>query len=184
MKKNQKGFTLIELMIVVAIIGILATMGVPQFQKFQARARQAEARTSLSGIYQAMKAFQAEWNRYYGDFNAIGYNADGRLIYDAGFATSGDGVPEHPVSAYRTPSNNSRLGAICQGVQEGNSTNNTSTCVLIQPASGITCTSTGSVTPASGFLAHASGSLETAAGVCDEWEINQQKVVTNSQVGL
>ena len=57
---SQKGFTLIELMIVVAIIGILAVIAVPNFQKFQARAKQSEAKTNLKGIYTAKVAnFQA-----------------------------------------------------------------------------------------------------------------------------
>ena len=177
-RKNQKGFTLIELMIVVAIIGILATLGVPQFQRFQARARQAEARTSLSGIDMAMKSFQAEWNRFYGNLEAIGYAGDGRILYDAGFSASGDGPPEHPVVEYRSSTTDkSRLRNICR---------NNASCSMITPANNQTCDANGEVqTSLSRFRAIASGMVSPReSAVCDVWSITEQKMVENDTPGI
>jgi type IV pilus assembly protein PilA len=60
MKRLAKGFTLIELMIVVAIIGILAAIAIPNFLRFQARARQSEAKTNLKAIFTSAKSMFAE----------------------------------------------------------------------------------------------------------------------------
>ena len=55
-------------MIVVAIIGVLVAVAVPNFQKFLGRAKQTEAKTNLGSIYAAQKAFHGEWNRYFNHF--------------------------------------------------------------------------------------------------------------------
>ncbi len=70
--RNQKGFTLIELMIVVAIIGILAAIAIPNFLKYQAKARQSEARVNLGGVFVAETSYYGEQARY-NDFDAIGF---------------------------------------------------------------------------------------------------------------
>ena len=62
--RNKKGFTLIELMIVVAIIAILAAIAIPNFLKFQAKSKQSEARTLLTGIYEAELAYFATENEF------------------------------------------------------------------------------------------------------------------------
>jgi len=60
-KKNQKGFTLIELMIVIAIIGVLAAIALPQYLRFSAKAKRSEAQTILSGLHKTeMSYFSTE----------------------------------------------------------------------------------------------------------------------------
>jgi len=70
--RDHKGFTLIELMIVVAIIGILAAIAIPNFLRYQAQARQSEARTNLGGVFVAETSFFGENGRY-SDFQEIGF---------------------------------------------------------------------------------------------------------------
>ncbi|HWS15629.1 MAG TPA: prepilin-type N-terminal cleavage/methylation domain-containing protein [Candidatus Methylomirabilis sp.] len=78
--RSKKGFTLIELMIVVAIIGILAAIAIPNFLKFQAKSRTTEARTNLGAIFTGQTSFYGEANTY-GTFANIGWGPTGTPRY-------------------------------------------------------------------------------------------------------
>jgi len=63
-RSRAGGFTLIELMIVVAIIGILAAIAIPNFRSFQLRSKSSEAKMNLGAIRTAEEAVLAEFGQY------------------------------------------------------------------------------------------------------------------------
>ena len=81
-KIQQKGFTLIELMVVVAIIGILASIAIPAYLKVVANAKKSEAKMNLSSIYTTEIAYFAENGRYGSDFYQLGWAPEGKNIYE------------------------------------------------------------------------------------------------------
>jgi type IV pilus assembly protein PilA len=91
------GFSLIELMIVVAIMAFLAMLAVPNFMRFLAKAKRAEAYMNLSSIYAAEKAYYAENGKYTAVLSGqggIGWKPEGysgggkneKFYYTYGFA--------------------------------------------------------------------------------------------------
>ena len=73
---KRRGFTLIELMIVVAIIGILAALAIPNFIRFQARSKQSEAKANLKSLFTAQRSWYQEHDGYDQMIHKIGFNPE------------------------------------------------------------------------------------------------------------
>ena len=65
-KRDEKGFTLIELMIVIAIIGILAAIAIPQFNAYRARSYNASANTDLRNAMTSQEGYFIDHDQYTG----------------------------------------------------------------------------------------------------------------------
>jgi prepilin-type N-terminal cleavage/methylation domain-containing protein len=88
LRKGNKGFTLIELMIVVAIIGILAAIAIPNFLRFQLKSKTSEAKVNLAAIRTAEESYLAEFGNYVNA--AAGWWCHG--LRHAGLGPGGSGV--------------------------------------------------------------------------------------------
>lgn len=79
---QSKGFTLIELMIVVAIIGVLAAIAIPNYMNYQCKAKQSEAKSNLGSIRTMQEAYRAEHDTYANNTADIGFDTQGDARYD------------------------------------------------------------------------------------------------------
>lgn len=157
---RQTGFTLIELMVVVAIVGILAAIAIPNFLRYRGQAMQAEARSNLGAIFVAETSFFTE-RKEFGNFT------------DIGFAVTGTGTNRY---TYRTGLG---IGAGL-GPNGGNLCGPVGSCDTIQTggaAAGL-ITFTGAVglatTSVAGFTATAAADLDSDA-THDGWYVNDAK---------
>ena len=110
---RRGGFTLIELMIVVAIIGILAAIAIPNFLRFQLKAKSSEGKTNLAAIRTAEESFYAEYGVYISSdaspptinnntkasfshpnpgegFDELGWSPEGQVYFNYSVDTSGN----------------------------------------------------------------------------------------------
>lgn len=141
---SKKGFTLVELMIVVAIIGILAAIAIPNFIRFQARSKQSEAKTNLKAVFTGQKSRYGEKDRYSMTLGEIGFSPErgNRYRYDLGDDTGTAEVAQTAITfACTTPE--VRTAAIATAGSCGVDADEFKYTANVQPAN---ITSRGSVT--------------------------------------
>jgi type IV pilus assembly protein PilA len=73
------------------IVGLLAAIAIPNFLQFSCKAKQSEAKTSLSGLFTAEKAFYGEYGFYSSDLSSVSWGPYDKPHYVYGFANAGPG---------------------------------------------------------------------------------------------
>lgn len=191
-RNNQAGFSLVELMVVVAIIGILASLAIPSIGKYMAKARQSEAKTQLSSLYTAEKAFYAEYTAYDARFGAVGYSPEGRLRYNVGFATNAGAAIAGVGNGYNFPAAASAAqstgapGNYC-GAAAGVVQNNCSPLLGARnalPAAIAGTSIVNNVAAPATFVAEARANIHNSTANEDIWQMDQNKMMNNTQTGI
>lgn len=190
MRLNQKGFSLVELMVVVAIIGILASLAIPQFQKYQARARQSEAKIQLASVFTAEQGFAAEKGSFSACLSNIGYSVDPAMkaYYATGYSNAGtlSGAcgPLGNTSCLATEWNTDGTPLTTSAAGVGVTFMNANAKIRsLSPApadqGNIGASITGINVISAGFNAGAAGQISTSVGTMDAWSVNESKQILN-----
>ena len=165
---NQSGFTLIELMVSVGIVGILASVAVPNYNRYTAKARQTEAKMNLGSIYTAEQAYATDIGGFSACLSSMGYTVKGQY-YTTGFANATVTSYSNTPGATPTPCS---IGA------------NVTYFPASQAAGGTpTTTVSNSNLSAITFTAVSQGSI-TNTTVTDTWTMTEARLLSNTVVGI
>ena len=189
--KNNKGFSLIELMVVVAIIAILSTIAIPSYQTFQAKARQKEGFALAGGYFQSAHAARAEYEVFPGNFVGTGFAPNGTIRYDLAAMDNGMHVLPYMQNDDATCIQLSMSACTCGG----NCANYMEWLVptMAGEGLGVVGSSVGWVAPAMAGAAQAdattfdiffAGVINTKAAMQDEYQMDEQKTLTLVTDGL
>lgn len=175
-KLGNQGFTLVELMVVVAIIGILAAVAIPNYQRYQAKARQSEAKIALAAIYSAEQSFVAEQGSYTTCLSGAGYTPTGsKVFYASGFAATAATCGATDNLACASQQFNPLVA--CQTAGAGDIFFNANAAAAGALAVGANIAGTATTRPA--FVAGAAGRVGNV-GNLDTWTIDQNKTLSNT----
>ena len=195
---GQTGFTLVELMVVVAIIGVLSAVAIPNFKKYQAKAKVSEAKLQLSSIYTAQTSFYADFNIYHNCLKYMGYDPTPEI--SSRYYTTGIIVAAAVPSAAWDSAVNSGLSAIT-GTVDGCGTATEAALAgksmfiagkvvtgAVAPTTEIASAATGGTTLATdvAFRAGAAGYIMsgfTSAGTSSYLTVDHVKVFSNVRNG-
>lgn len=182
-KRNlrQAGFSLVELMVVVAIIGVLATVAIPRVNRFISKARTTEAQVNLGSIYTFNKNFYVEFGAYNSGFYAIGYLPEGLQRYRTGFTVNPAANADFTAKKNGQTPTQARPGTA--GWTNANDVNdNVESCGAGATACNTIYTSAFTGTygvTANTFSAGAESNLVSTSGLVDTWSIDHNKNLRN-----
>jgi prepilin-type N-terminal cleavage/methylation domain-containing protein len=187
--KSKKGVTIVELMVVVSIISVILLIAIPNYQRFQGKAKQANAKSELATIYGMEQAFLTEFGVFHTNLHLIGYTPDGYPVNAAGTCPAAPVAglaPGGPVRYYTTgfapvadvAVNGLPAVAPCPGQDFYAST-------IPAPAGGPMAATGVLGVGAAGtpvFTITSDGNVNNR--VIDRWNINEQKQLVNVAIGF